>query len=91
MVDKECNLRAGVYKVQTFGTTQIKNTYGAIAQSKSGLQVLMGFCFLSFIIFIILKDALSAGMERKNRRSYLEHAPTSRENLIYSPMKDASR
>jgi hypothetical protein len=22
MVDKECNLRAGVYKVQTFGTTQ---------------------------------------------------------------------
>lgn len=23
MVDKECNLRAGVYKVQTFGTTQI--------------------------------------------------------------------
>ena len=21
MVDKECNLRAGVYKVQTFGTT----------------------------------------------------------------------
>jgi len=22
MVNKECNLRAGVYKVQTFGTTQ---------------------------------------------------------------------
>jgi hypothetical protein len=22
MVDKECNLRTGVYKVQTFGTTQ---------------------------------------------------------------------
>jgi hypothetical protein len=38
MVDKECNLRAGVYKVQTFGTTQkpciskknkwLKLTYG---------------------------------------------------------------
>ena len=27
MLAKECNLRAGVYKVQTFGTTQlIKNT-----------------------------------------------------------------
>jgi len=24
MVDKECNLRTGVYKVQTFGTTQIE-------------------------------------------------------------------
>jgi len=23
MVDKECNFRAGVYKVQTFGTTQL--------------------------------------------------------------------
>jgi hypothetical protein len=23
MVDKECNLQAGVYKVQTFGTTQL--------------------------------------------------------------------
>jgi len=23
MVDKECNLRAGVYKVQTFGTTHL--------------------------------------------------------------------
>jgi hypothetical protein len=25
MVHKECNLRAGVYKVQTFGTTQVRN------------------------------------------------------------------
>ena len=62
-----------------------------LPKANPGLQVLMGFCFLSFIIFIILKDALSAGMERKNPSSYLAHAPTSRENLIYSPMKDASR
>jgi hypothetical protein len=27
MVSKECNLRAGVYKVQTFGTTHSPCTY----------------------------------------------------------------
>jgi hypothetical protein len=27
MVDKECNLRAVVYKVQTFGTTHIMQIY----------------------------------------------------------------
>ena len=62
-----------------------------LPKANPGLQVLMGFCFLSFLIFIILKDALSAGMERKNPSSYFAHASTSRENLIYSPMKDASR
>jgi hypothetical protein len=62
-----------------------------LPKANPGLQVLMGFCFLSFIIFIILKKHLSAGMERKSPSSYLAHAPTSRENLIYSPMKDGSR
>ena len=33
MVDKECNLRAGVYKVQTFGTTQLLFTCFDFADS----------------------------------------------------------
>lgn len=42
MVEKECNLRAGVFKVQTFGTTQ------------SSLKTSMQIIRLS-ILFLIIK------------------------------------
>jgi hypothetical protein len=34
MVDKECNLRAGVYKVQTFGTTHPPPTRASPPESR---------------------------------------------------------
>ncbi len=36
MVDKECNLRAGVYKVQTFGTTQMQRYEPYLAAGATG-------------------------------------------------------
>jgi len=48
MVDKECNLRAGVYKVQTLGTTQfqVEHDYLGRHGHSAGFAVLWKDCLL---------------------------------------------
>jgi len=42
MVNNEFNLRAGVYKVQTFGTTQYRRVWGYISLAKVLYNIIFG-------------------------------------------------